>query len=89
MTPRRFVVEIRTSDAAQYALGDEITATAFEAGQTVDVVGRTKGKGTAGRHEEARLPRHEFLARRAPQTTASLVSIRGLRHAEPGVQRAC
>ena len=48
VTPRRFVVEIRTSDAAEYAPGQEVTADVFEAGQVVDVVGRTKGKGTAG-----------------------------------------
>ncbi|WP_309134541.1 50S ribosomal protein L3 [Cellulomonas sp.] len=48
VTPRRHVTEIRTSDAAEYTLGQEITAAAFEAGQVVDVVGTTKGKGTAG-----------------------------------------
>jgi large subunit ribosomal protein L3 len=48
VTPRRFVIEIRTTDAADYAPGQEIAATVFEAGQKVDVVGRTKGKGTAG-----------------------------------------
>jgi len=48
VTPRRFVAEIRTSDAAEYAPGQEVTADVFEAGQVVDVVGRTKGKGTAG-----------------------------------------
>ncbi len=29
-------------------LGQELTTAIFEAGQKVDVVGRTKGKGTAG-----------------------------------------
>ena len=48
VTPRRHVTEIRTTDASEYTLGQEITAAAFEAGQTVDVVGTTKGKGTAG-----------------------------------------
>jgi large subunit ribosomal protein L3 len=48
VTPRRFTVELRTSDAAEYSLGQEITAEAFEVGTTVDVVGTTKGKGTAG-----------------------------------------
>ncbi|WP_298456427.1 50S ribosomal protein L3 [uncultured Cellulomonas sp.] len=48
VTPRRHVAEIRTSDAAEYTLGQEITAAAFEAGTTVDVSGTTKGKGTAG-----------------------------------------
>lgn len=48
VTPRRHVAEIRTSDAAEFALGQELTAAAFEAGQLVDVIGTTKGKGTAG-----------------------------------------
>ncbi|GAB3582552.1 50S ribosomal protein L3 [Calidifontibacter terrae] len=48
VTPRRHLVEIRTSDAASYELGQEITVEAFEAGQVIDVVGRTKGKGFAG-----------------------------------------
>ena len=48
VTPRRHVAEIRTSDAGEFSLGQEITAEAFTAGQTVDVVGTTKGKGTAG-----------------------------------------
>jgi large subunit ribosomal protein L3 len=48
VTPRRHLVELRTTDAGQYALGQEITVETFEAGQKVDVVGTTKGKGTAG-----------------------------------------
>ncbi len=48
VTPRRHVAEIRTNDSAEYSLGQEITAAAFEAGATVDVTGTTKGKGTAG-----------------------------------------
>ncbi|MBI9114036.1 50S ribosomal protein L3 [Sanguibacter suaedae] len=48
VTPRRHVTEIRTSDAGEYNLGQELTAEAFEAGSVVDVIGTTKGKGTAG-----------------------------------------
>ena len=48
VTPRRYVVELRTSDAGEYAVGQEITAEVFAAGAKVDVVGTTKGKGTAG-----------------------------------------
>ena len=47
-TPRRFVAEVRTSSADSYELGQELRADAFEAGTSVDVVGTTKGKGTAG-----------------------------------------
>ena len=48
VTPRRYLVELRTDDATEYDLGQEITVTVFEAGQKVDVTGRSKGKGTAG-----------------------------------------
>ena len=48
VTPRRYLVELRTDDADQYALGQEVTAETFEAGELVDVTGKTKGKGTAG-----------------------------------------
>ncbi len=48
VTPRRHLVEIRTDDAPSYTLGQEISAELFEAGQTIDVVGTTKGKGFAG-----------------------------------------
>ncbi|GAB2614922.1 50S ribosomal protein L3 [Pseudactinotalea suaedae] len=48
ITPRRHLAEVRTSDAAEYSVGQELTAELFEAGAVVDVVGTTKGKGTAG-----------------------------------------
>ncbi|WP_022889724.1 50S ribosomal protein L3 [Agromyces italicus] len=49
VTPRRHVTEVRTADAASYALGQELAVEgAFEAGQLVDVVGTSKGKGFAG-----------------------------------------
>ena len=48
VTPRRYTVEIRTTDAAEYALGQEITAEAFASGQIVDVSGTSKGHGFAG-----------------------------------------
>src|SRR4029079_19215419 len=38
VTPRRHLVELRTSDAAEYIVGQEIAATVFEAGAIVDVV---------------------------------------------------
>src|SRR5712692_10249141 len=36
-TPRRHLVELRTSDASEYQLGQEVTAEVFETGQVVDV----------------------------------------------------
>lgn len=46
--PRRHVAEFRTIDAEEYSLGQEIGVDTFEAGQTVDVIGKSKGKGFAG-----------------------------------------
>jgi large subunit ribosomal protein L3 len=48
VTPRRHLVEVRLADSESYTTGQELTVTVFEAGQRVDVVGTTKGKGTAG-----------------------------------------
>ncbi|UED84636.1 50S ribosomal protein L3 [Streptomyces profundus] len=48
VTPRRHLVELRTADAAEYTLGQEVTAEVFDSGVRVDVTGTTKGKGTAG-----------------------------------------
>jgi large subunit ribosomal protein L3 len=48
VTPRRHLVELRTEDASEYTLGQELTSEVFAAGQEVDVVGTSKGKGTAG-----------------------------------------
>lgn len=47
-TPRRHLVELRTSDASEYTLGQEVTVELFEVGQEIDVTGTTKGKGFAG-----------------------------------------
>jgi large subunit ribosomal protein L3 len=48
VTPRRYLAELRTDDATDYTLGQEVTAETFGAGDLVDVTGRSKGKGTAG-----------------------------------------
>ena len=48
VTPRRHVAEIRTGDAGNYTVGQELTAELFTAGDSIDVVGTSKGKGTAG-----------------------------------------
>lgn len=48
LTPRRHYVEVRTSDASEYTLGQEVDAATFEIGQKVDVTGKSKGKGFAG-----------------------------------------
>ena len=53
-------MEIRTDDASEYTLGQELTAETFETGQRIDVVGTTKGKGFAGA-----MKRHGFHGLRA------------------------
>ena len=60
VTPRRHTVELRTADASEYTLGQELTVDLFEPGQIVDVVGTSKGKGFAGV-----MKRHGFAGLRA------------------------
>ena len=48
VTPRRHVVELRTSSTEGYEVGQEFGADIFVDGASVDVTGTTKGKGTAG-----------------------------------------
>ena len=60
VTPRRHVVELRTDDASEYTIGQELKADVFEAGAVVDVTGTSKGKGNAGVME-----RHGFHGLRA------------------------
>ena len=48
VTPRKHLVEIRTSDASEFTLGQELGVDTFGAGEIVDATGVSKGKGTAG-----------------------------------------
>ncbi len=85
VTPRRHLVELRTADAAEYTLGQEITATVFEAGVKVDVTGKSKGKGFAGvmkRHNFKGLGAGHGVAAQAPFARLH----RWLRHPGPRVQ---
>lgn len=58
--PKRFSAEFRVSDDAIIDVGAELTADHFLAGQYVDVVGTSKGKGFAGG-----MKRHGFKGLRA------------------------
>ncbi len=60
VAPRRHLVELRTADATEYTLGQEVTVETFQPGDFVDVTGRTKGKGFAGV-----MKRHGFAGMRA------------------------
>src|SRR5213079_1844779 len=77
VTPRRYLVELRTDDADQYTLGQEVTAEVFASGQHVDVTGRSKGKGTAGV-----MKRHGFKGLGASHGTQR-------KHRSPGSIGAC
>jgi len=77
VTPRRHLVELRTTDAGEYEVGQELTAEVFEAGAIVDVVGTTKGKGTAGV-----MKRHGFHGLGASHGTQR-------KHRSPGSIGAC
>jgi large subunit ribosomal protein L3 len=77
VTPRRYVAEIRTENATEYTLGQEVTVSLFEAGQRVDVTGKSKGKGTAGV-----MKRHGFHGLEASHGTQR-------KHRAPGSIGAC
>jgi large subunit ribosomal protein L3 len=77
VAPRRHIVEIRTTDASEYTLGQEVTAAEFAAGTVVDVTGKTKGKGYAGV-----MKRHGFHGLRASHGVQR-------KHRSPGSIGAC
>ena len=55
VTPRRHIAEVRTADANDYTVGQELGVEVFEVGSKLDVVGTSKGKGFAGH-----MKRHGF-----------------------------
>ncbi len=77
LTPRRHLVELRTEAAAGYEVGQEVGPDVFEAGAVVDVVGTSKGKGTAGV-----MKRHGFAGLGAGHGTQR-------KHRSPGSIGAC
>lgn len=55
----RFMKEFKFENASEYKLGQEINADIFEAGDKIDVTGKSKGKGFQGaikRHGQSRGP---------------------------------
>ncbi|MEV0967120.1 50S ribosomal protein L3 [Microtetraspora glauca] len=77
ITPRRYFVEVRTEDASEYTIGQEVLADTFEAGQHVDVTGKSKGKGFAGV-----MKRHNFRGLSASHGTQR-------KHRSPGSIGGC
>jgi len=77
VAPRRHIVELRTTDANEYTVGQEVTVETFEAGDRIDVTGKTKGKGFAGV-----MKRHGFHGLRASHGVER-------KHRSPGSIGAC
>jgi large subunit ribosomal protein L3 len=77
VAPRRHIVELRTTDASDYELGQEVTADTFAVGQRIDVTGKTKGKGFAGV-----MKRHGFHGLKASHGVER-------KHRSPGSIGAC
>ena len=75
--PRRHLVELRTADAGEYSVGQELKADVFAPGDRVDVVGVSKGKGFAGV-----MKRHGFKGLGASHGTER-------KHRSPGSVGAC
>jgi large subunit ribosomal protein L3 len=79
--PRRHLVELRTSDASEYTLGQEVTVEVFATEDDtkirVDVMGTSKGKGFAGV-----MKRHGFHGLRASHGVQR-------KHRSPGSIGAC
>jgi large subunit ribosomal protein L3 len=73
----RHLVELRLEDLGHYEPGSEIKADVFEAGEMVDVVGVTKGKGFSGV-----MKRHNFKGLSASHGTER-------KHRSPGSVGAC
>ena len=76
-TPRRHLVEIRTADAANYTVGQELAVDTFAAGEEIDVTGTSKGKGFAGT-----MKRHGFKGQGASHGTQAV-------HRRPGSIGGC
>jgi large subunit ribosomal protein L3 len=80
--PRRHFREIRLKDATDRKPGDVVNVAAFEGVQFVDVIGTSKGKGTAGvmkRHHFGGQPASHGTERkhRSPGSICSRASNRG------------
>lgn len=60
VAPGTELVELRLDDVSSYSVGQELTAELFEAGEMVDAIGTSKGKGFTGV-----MKRHNFKGQRA------------------------
>jgi len=81
--PKRFLKEIRDVNIADYALGQELNASVFSAGEIVDVTGTSKGKGFQGvikRHGQSEGPKtHGSRYHRRPGSMGTMRPMRVLK----------
>ena len=75
--PGRHLVELRIDDVADYEVGQELTAELLQAGELVDAIAVSKGKGFAGG-----MKRHNFKGQGASHGTHK-------KHRAPGSIGAC
>jgi len=73
----RVLREFRMNDVSEYEVGQPVKADTFQAGQRVDIIGKTKGRGFAGT-----IKRHGF--HRQPKTHGQTDRVRA-----PGAIGAC
>ena len=78
VNPVKFIREMRLAGESEYKVGDKIEVDIFEAGELVDVIGTSKGKGFAGgikRHNFARGPMgHGSKSHREPGSIGAMMS---------------
>lgn len=81
--PKRFLKEIRDVEVSDYALGQVITSSVFQAGEIVDVTGTSKGKGFQGvikRHGQSEGPKtHGSRYHRRPGSMGTMRPMRVLK----------
>lgn len=75
--PTKHLAELRVDDLSGFAVGQEVAADLFEAGERVDVTGISKGKGFTGV-----MQRHNFSGQGASHGTHK-------KHRAPGAIGAC
>lgn len=74
--PKRYVREFRNANPGEYEVGQEVSVDVFEAGDVIDVTGKSKGKGFQGvikRYNHARGPMaHGSRFHRGPGSIGSV-----------------
>jgi large subunit ribosomal protein L3 len=64
VAPGTQLLELRLDDVSEYAVGQELTAELFEAGDKIDAIGTSKGRGFTGT-----MQRHNFAGQKATHGT--------------------